>query len=152
MFKLKEQPYHILLFIAIAFFILSLFVNSALDIHVHDTYYVITHQFSFISYFVLFIWILYVMTHSILYSKKLTGIHIITTVLCSVGLTIIPYFNSEGFAGMPRRYFDYSNFNSFHKDQLTLQQLMLGIFLLLLLGLILYFINLAIGVYKRVSN
>jgi len=154
MFKFKEKPYNLLLLTAILLFIAGLFSgNFPIDILLHDTYFVlpITYLLWFPSLVLAFFWLLYLLTKRFLFSKVLTWTHIILTITCSVFIHVIPYlsaYSSAGLAGAPRRYYDNGIFNKY-KVFSNMNTIILLTFLILVLGQLIYFINLIIGIYKR---
>ncbi|HEY1166543.1 MAG TPA: hypothetical protein VGE90_15285 [Chitinophaga sp.] len=92
--------------------------NSSMDIHLHDTYYVIGgyagQLFLLPLHLVLFLsWIM----HQLLRRKNLLPAawrwaQVSITLIC---LLVFPFSLSNAFsAGMPRRYFDYGTFDAFY--------------------------------------
>jgi heme/copper-type cytochrome/quinol oxidase subunit 1 len=76
--RIKEKPYHLLLVLILLLVITPLlFLNAdnVVDIHLHDTYFVVahTHIFWLIGIIVFFIWILYLLTNKVFIQKKLLG-------------------------------------------------------------------------------
>jgi cytochrome c oxidase subunit I len=92
------------------------FGNSTLDIHLHDTYYVIAH-----AHVTLFLAIIFGIFSAAYYfypvifkrymNSILGYIHFWLTFFCAY-LVFYPHHYYEGIAGMPRRYLDYSGWNS----------------------------------------
>ncbi len=90
--------------------------NSSIDIHLHDTYFVIAHfhiVMGVSAFFGMFAGIYHWFPK--LYGRYLNGtlgfIHFWITL---VGAYLIFWpMHYEGMAGMPRRYYDYSNWESF---------------------------------------
>lgn len=154
---LKQRPYNLLLLIAILLFIAGLFsFNTLIDIHLHDTYVVFPLSFLvWLPAIILFVfWFIYLVTKQFLFSKKLMWTHIILTIITSLSLLTLPYlttYSSEGVPGMPRRYYDYGEFNRL-KIWSNLTNLAVITFVILLLGQLTYFINLFVGLYKRVDR
>ena len=74
-------------------------------------------------------------------------IHIIVTLITVFTLLFIPHFYNSGFAGMPRRYFDYSNLNS-GQHYFDKQFMIAGIVILFLLAQIIFIVNIIIGIFK----
>lgn len=90
--------------------------NSALDLHVHDTYFVIAHFHivmgvsAFMGMFAgIYHW--FPKMYGRYMNNTLGYIHFWITLACAY--IIFWPMHYEGFAGMPRRYYDYSNWESF---------------------------------------
>ncbi|ANI90224.1 cytochrome c oxidase subunit I [Arachidicoccus ginsenosidimutans] len=90
--------------------------NSAIDIHVHDTYFVIAH-FHLVMGVAAFFGMFCGVYH---WFPKMYGRHMNPTMgyvhfwLTLIGAYLIFWpMHYEGLAGMPRRYYDYSNWESF---------------------------------------
>jgi cytochrome c oxidase subunit I len=139
---------------AILFFVAGLFsFNSAIDIRMHDTYFI-----SRLSYFIwtpsivlLFFWLIYLATRNILFSKRLMWIHVFLTILTCIFILTFPYFLTNSFAGlagMPRRYFDigqsktYQFFGELGKTGVALV-------VILALGQLTFLTNFFVGLYKN---
>ncbi|MEI7965114.1 MAG: cbb3-type cytochrome c oxidase subunit I [Chitinophagaceae bacterium] len=90
--------------------------NSALDLHLHDTYFVVAHfhiVMGVASFFGMFAGVYH-------WFPKMFGRHLNNTMafihfwISIVGAYLIFWpMHYEGLAGMPRRYYDYSNWESF---------------------------------------
>jgi cytochrome c oxidase subunit 1 len=91
--------------------------NSAIDIHLHDTYFVIAHfhiVMGVSAFFGMFagIYHWFPKLYGRFMNQTLGFIHFWITL---VGAYLIFWpMHYEGMAGMPRRYFDYSNWQSFN--------------------------------------
>lgn len=99
-------------------------------------------------------WLVYEATKNILYSNKLSWIHIILTIATSLFIFALPFnmTNSyQGLAGMPRRYYDYGLFNSFNIFG-ELAPTVIIVFLIAIIGHITYFVNFFIGLYKSTTR
>jgi cytochrome c oxidase subunit I len=154
--KLKIKSYQFFLITAVLIFLSSFFVsNQALDIHMHDTYLIISwsHIYWGLVLMLLFLWILYVCMNQWMYSKRLSLIHIILTittiVLIVVMLFMILQQFHKGLAGMPRHYYDYGNsyLNTYYSLRKSQQTLTL-IAVILSFGQIIFPINLIVGIIK----
>jgi cytochrome c oxidase subunit 1 len=90
--------------------------NSALDIHLHDTYFVIAHfhiVMGVASFFGMFagVYHWYPKMFGRYLNTTLAYIHFWVTI---IGAYLIFWpMHYEGLAGMPRRYYDFSNWESF---------------------------------------
>ena len=70
--KFRERPYNLLLLSAILILIASFFsFEQTLDIHLHDTYFVITLRqiFRYATIALLVLWVLYKLTNRSKFSK-----------------------------------------------------------------------------------
>ena len=150
---MKQKPYHLLLLTALAFLLISFFIlkdNNAIDIHLHDTYFVIahTHVFWLLAILCLFVWILYVITNKILFSKALTWVHVIFTILAMI-IFVSDFYFANIFSNIkPRRYYDFSSWVSFRHASEFVKAI--GIALILFLsGQIIFVINFIAGIFKR---
>jgi len=90
--------------------------NAALDIHLHDTYFVIAHfhlVMGVSAFFGMFAGVYYWFPKMFgrTMNNSLGYIHFFATIICAY-LIFWP-MHYEGFAGMPRRYYDYSAWESF---------------------------------------
>jgi len=105
-----------LVLIAFALLLTEIFKNdSSLDIHLHDTYVIIDN--SHIS-ILIFAYTLFVYACYFVLRKANRAVHGIVALIQISGLllTLISELFStqyEGLAGMPRRYYDYSVWESF---------------------------------------
>ena len=157
MFQFKDRPYNLLLLTAVLILIASFFASDqTLDFHLHDTYYIIAtaHSFWIIIILLLIFRTLYLLTKCILFSKVLTWLNVVLLVVTSIFLVTISFYSNNyhnGLGGMPRRYYDYSSWNNFEfYDNLT-KGVLVNI-LLLISGLIIFIINLAIGLFKKYAG
>lgn len=146
MFNLRKRPYHLFLITAIIIFIVSLFaLDYTLDIHLKDTYYVVSAAqclwilASFLSLF----WLLYRFTFRFMAFRFLTWLSILLTVVSVILLVII--IHSTTFNGsMPRRYQSWEGFELFS----ILNKTMFQSLALLTTGCLAYIVNCAIGIFK----
>jgi cytochrome c oxidase subunit I len=154
MFQFNKRPYNLLLLTAVIILIASFFAfDQTIDIHFNDTYFIIATKLSFwiIVILLLMFWILYLLVKRILFSKVLTWINVILLVVTSTFFVVISFYSNyfyEGLAGMPRRYYDYNSWNTltFYNN---LTKGVLVTILLVILGLIIFIINLVIGLVKK---
>ena len=127
--------------------------NKTVDIHVHDTYYVIaqSHMFWFFAFLAWIIWLLYVLTCKLLYSNSLTWIHVIISFL-SLHLFLFFLYFGRNISGIPRSYIDLSSWNKYYL--LNNPDFGFAAFctIAFCLAQITYLVNLALGLYKRFRN
>lgn len=155
MFKLKKHPYNLLLLAAILFFIASIFMsNQALDMHLYDTYFILSlfHFIWSIIILLLLFWTFNLLTSHILFSKVLTWLHIVLIVLASISLVaILFYSNYQGIAGTPRAYYDFSSWETIVQSGSLTKGIAL-IILIIISGVFIYILNLTMGVIKRFTR
>ncbi len=90
--------------------------DAALDIPVHDTYFVVAHFHVVMGVSAIFgmlagVYHWYPKIFGRMMNQKVGTIHFWTTFVCSYGVFLPMHF--VGMAGLPRRYYDYSNFPMF---------------------------------------
>lgn len=79
------MPFILLLVTAVPLFIAGLFTSNKewIDIHVHDTMFVIAqgHILGLSAFFLFLLWLVNIATHNILFSNKLTWFHTLATLV-----------------------------------------------------------------------
>lgn len=128
-----------------------LFGNSALDIHLHDTYFVIAHFHIVLAVavlFCIFAWIYFTFTLITRrrVNRTLTLIHFWVTF--AGALCIFWPMHYEGLAGMPRRYMQYNDWVSYRQFS-GLNQFISLVALAVLLAQLLLPINLIYSAGRR---
>ena len=154
--KIKTRPYNLLVWTALIFSFIGLLIakkENIIDIHLHDTYFVIAenHVFYIMTFLSLLVWTLYFLTKRILYSNVLTWTHVIITILTLSLLAQILYFG-HSLPDQPRHYNDFSDGNFYNPFDTPMQK-GIGISLsVLILGQIIFIFNLFVGLYKHLRN
>jgi len=149
--RIKSRPYNLFLLAGIIFVVSSLFTinqNKTVDIHLHDTYYIIgrTHILWLLTFLAFFVWALYILTNRFLLSKALTWAHVIITLLTL--LLLETFFFGFNFTDHPtRRYLDYSNWNSFDVYAQYSKTIVI-IVIALVLGQVVFVVNFIGGLFK----
>ena len=153
MLQLKRNPYHLLLMMGVILIITSWFIdqNLTLDVHVHDTYYVIgiTQIFWLFALIVWVLWFLNLITQKLLYSKSYTWLHVIITLIAIVILIFLLCFGNGNFYPIPRRFISFSSMNKFDVFSSLNVRLIIFCIIIFFLGQITYLINLVLGLIKR---
>ncbi len=124
--------------------------NSAIDIHVHDTYFVIAHfhlVMGVAAFFGMFAGVYHWFPKMFgrFMNSTLGDIHFWITL---VGAYLIFWpMHYQGFAGMPRRYYDYSNWESF-KQFASLNKFITIVAIIVFLAQFLFLFNFFYSMYK----
>ena len=150
--KFKQKPYHLLLYTALLLILNSFLVinqNNSVDFHLHDTYFVIsnTHIFWLLAILALVIWILYLFTYKILFSKVLIWGHVIISILTILLFLSSLYFRNNILNPIPRKYYDLNDWNTLGIDSIATKFFSI-IILILVFGQLLFIINFVIGLVK----
>jgi cytochrome c oxidase subunit 1 len=127
-----------------------LYSNKTIDLHIHDTYVVIahTHVFWLLALAAFVFWIIYLLADKLLYSKTLSWLHIIITILTLLIPGVSFYLLQRQSTLTPRRYYDFSDWDSFMKFKEYDRILFITIGFILI-GQLLFVINFIIGLFKR---
>ena len=149
----KSSPALLFIGLAILSFLLAGIAlgNTALDIHMHDTYFVIAHShlIYLTSFYFAFIGLLYFAFRNCLLSKWFYRIHFIGTVICFIVILLPKFSISTG--GQVRQYVDCSGWESivqFAELNILIASIVI-LFLLLQIGFVFYVF---IGAVKCLSN
>ena len=124
--------------------------NSALDIHLHDTYFVIAHfhiVMGISAFFGMFagIYHWFPKMYGRFMNNTLGYVHFFITF---IGAYVIFWpMHYEGVAGMPRRYYDYSNWESF-KQFADLNQMISVAAIIVFFAQLIFVFNYFVSVWK----
>ncbi len=146
---LKHNPYHLFLFAGLIL-VLAYFIDNqgnTIDIHFHDTYYVvgISIYFWFLAIFFWLLWFLYWLLRNRLYSKSLTNIHVAVS-LVSVGASVLLlFFGPAVFSEHSRQFASLNNLSS---APLSLQLFIYSLLIIVLIQL-LFFLNVVAGIFVK---
>ena len=127
--------------------------DSTIDIHIHDTYFVITHSLIYwlFAFIVWFLWILYMLTGKILYSKSLIWVHVIITLFTVMCLLLVLLLGNNIFDPQPWQYIDLSS-GILSNEYNTNSRLTIYSIIALIVGQIAFVINIVTGLLKRLKK
>jgi cytochrome c oxidase subunit I len=151
--KLGKEPYRLFLIAAILLLVVALIdLTDGINLYFHESHYAFPFtNFIWAATILLFLfWGLYRLTKRFLFSTALIWIHVIFSLFCFAIIFISPYlstFSGSGLAGMPRRYFDYSELSLGHLFNYFSPFVKVAL-VSLLLGQLVYLSNLFVGLSK----
>jgi len=148
----NKAPYQVFLFAGLILFIISFLVDSrnSVDIHLHDTMFVISqnHIFVIFASICFILWILYLITASILPSRALTILHVLVT-LSTITLFLIVVSSSLGnYYSNEERYLDESALISYNYSNRPTVLITYSI-IIFILAQVLFIINIILGILRR---
>jgi len=117
--------------------------DAALDINIHDTYFVVGHFHIVMGLSAIFgmfagVYHWFPKLFTRMMNNKLGYAHFWITIVCAYGVFLPMHF--MGFAGMPRRYYDYSNFPMFD-GTLEIGEIISVFAIIAALGQVIFLIN-----------
>jgi hypothetical protein len=139
------RPYHLFLLAGVSLMISALIVkNDTIDIHIHDTYFVLTRPFLFwvLAILTYFLWGIYLVAGNVLLASTLTWLHVGLTLFAITLFICLPFFSSH------KRYMDLSASTSFNRFDST-SLILTCVAFTLLVAQVLFFINIIGGIIKR---
>lgn len=124
--------------------------SRTVDIHVQDTYYVIAqaHILWLFAFFTWFLGLIYLLTRKLLFSKTLTWIHVILSILSVFFLLFLMFFSGTIPNEPPNQHLDYNNWNTFDEYDHTMRMIAYTTITLLLAQVVLL-VNILGGFFKR---
>lgn len=149
--RLRNQPYLLFLLTAVVLIIASFFrFGQSVDIHLHDTYLVIDVNYFIWALAVLFLiaWVIYKLTEKLLWTKKLTWTHVLLTILVLILLSTIVLWHNKILPPIKR---DVISYQDIIDDQKREKIIAYPIMIVFVSGQIAYFINLIVGLIKKVA-
>src|SRR5574337_666416 len=106
-----RSPFSLFLLVAVILILLALICSKqTIDIHIHDTYYIITFPFVFfwLSVPFFFFWLIYLISRKILLSNILVWAHFCLTV---ISLSLLLYFLPYRLTNAWTSFETYKNFH-----------------------------------------
>ena len=155
--RIKEKPYNLLGLIALLFFIVSIFVKGgAIDINTYDTYYVIANVslYRVFAGVLLFSWSLYLIFGRFVWSKRLTWLHVVFTILSltffATGLWRV-FTLAGSLDGIPRGYYAFTDFPQ-KSHYLSVGTICITVLAVWVLGQLLFLVNIIGGAITRLRK
>lgn len=150
MIRIAERPYQLFFITALLLILLSLFTNSgSLNISPGSASSIIDGIFVLraVAMFMLLSWLLYWITSKLLFSKVLIWLHVIATLIIVVFLSILIFKN-----GSSQRYLQNQYLKSESVSITEWMHFIIPLCIILLFAAqLLFFINLLLGVLRRVN-
>ena len=148
--KFLNPPYNLFLLTALILFIISFFMwGQSLDLHLHDTYFVISTIYFIWAFALIFlvVWTIYKLTNKILLTKYLTWLHVVTTLIVLILLMTAGLWFDKLLPPIKREVVSYQTFLD---DQQRELKVILPIAIIFIVGQVSWGINLIGGLIKRV--
>jgi heme/copper-type cytochrome/quinol oxidase subunit 1 len=146
--KLLRQPYFLFVLIAPILLLISFFVKEKIiDIHFHDTMYVISlaHIFWAIAILLFLGWGIYKLVVKVLWSKYLTWFHVVTTLFFFIFLIIISFLSAKP----PSQALNWKIRN----QEIQGEKIIYGsILILFIVAQICFLVNLVGGLFRRLNQ
>ncbi|MBB1285272.1 hypothetical protein HRH25_12890 [Flavisolibacter sp. BT320] len=151
--RLKQSPYHLLILAGLSLVLTGFLLDRdrTIDIHLHDTFFVISEGYIYylLAFFVWILWCLYLVTSRVLYSKHLTWMHVLITLLTILILLILLNFRGSSFSASSNRYLDLSYWHAINEYSQGMRWMVYNL-IVLLMGQLLLFVNVIIGIIKQI--
>lgn len=147
--KISNQPFQLFLVTAILLFVFSFITwGRNLDIHLHDTYFVISTIFFVWTLGIVFllVWTVYKLTSKILYKRFLTWFHVLVTIFILIALLTANFWHNKLIPPIPR---DFVSFETFQADTEREAKVILPLVVLFSLGQLAFIINIMVGLAKK---
>lgn len=150
--KVSKEPFNLFWITAMILFVLSFFAwGQSIDIHLHDTYFVISTIIIIwiLSFSFLLIWALYKCTSKILWKKFLTWFHVLTTILISIFFLTINFWYDKL---VPNQEQTYVSFESVEAVDQKMATILLPLSILFIIGQMAFALNILVGLVKKTAK
>ncbi|PVD49374.1 hypothetical protein DC498_25390 [Terrimonas sp.] len=147
--KISNCPFHLFLLIAILLFVFSFITwGESIDLHLHDTYFVISTIFFIWALGIAFllVWAIYMLTSKILWKRFLTWVHVLVTIFILIALLAANFWHDKLIPPIKR---DFVSFETFQSDTEREVKIFLPLVVLFLVGQLAFLINILVGLTKK---
>src|SRR5687767_4244247 len=119
--QFKKSPHHLLVVTGLVLVLISFFLNEkqTFDIHLHDTYFIIVlgHVFWLFAIIVAFLWTLYLVSRKVLYSTRLTWLHVVMTVMTVLLILFLVYLQGNISNQSSGTYLDFNYLRALDRNR-----------------------------------
>jgi len=145
--NIKERPYGLLLYTAIAFLIAPVFIPTIhIDFHDKTMFSISLAIIAWIfPLFLIFFWLLYLLTKRFLCSKAITWAHVLITVSTTIFFVILLYIGINPLPPASRSYYDTSLIDR-HKLIGNITHIA---FIIFVYGQCIYLVNVLLGFFRK---
>ena len=147
--KIITSPHNLLALTGSLYFIVSFFFfNQTMDIHLHDTYFIIalTYLLRFLAGSLLLFWLLYKVLYKYLLSGFLSWTHIISTLIATILILTFNNWSEEIYS--TKGFVSLNDLKQFQRYNTILSMLTV----ILAAGQFIFLINLLGGLVKKLNK
>ncbi len=150
--SIMKHPYQLFLLAALFLFVFSFLTReNSVDIHLHDTMFVISTRYIIWALAIIFIlaWAVYKLTNEILWTKYLSWFHVVSTLFILAMLLTIRVWHDKLLPPIER---DFTSWQTYQEDLEREMKVYLPIAILFLAAQAAFMINLLVGAIKKIPR
>jgi hypothetical protein len=147
--KISNQPFHLFLVTAILLLVFSFFTwGQSIDIHLHDTYFVISTIFFIWALGIVFflVWTIYKLTSKVLWKRFLTWFHVLVTIFILIVLLTANFWHDKLIPPINR---DFVSFETFQADTEREAKVILPLVIVFVAGQLAFVVNIIGGLTNK---